>query len=72
MKATLTFTLPEDREDFDDAVRGSEWKQAVRDVMDELRNRIKYGELPEAEVATLEAVRSMVLEVLDGRGLVLP
>lgn len=69
MIATLQFTLPDEQESFTEAIDGTRWHGAMLDVLEELRRRVKYEELPEHEVKTLESVRSMIYEVLDERGL---
>ena len=65
MIATIQFELPAEQESFDDATDGWKWRAAMCEVMAELRQRVKYEELPEAEKATIEAVRDMIYEVLD-------
>ena len=42
MKATLTFKLPEDEEEFQNATKGSSYRLALWDLDQFLRNYIKY------------------------------
>jgi hypothetical protein len=44
MTATLSFNLPEDRYEFDAAIQGEQWRSALNELDQELRNRIKYEE----------------------------
>ena len=69
MFATLQFALPDEQESFTEALDGTAWHAAMLDVLDELRRRVKYADLPEHEVKTIEAVRSMIYAGLDDRGL---
>jgi len=43
MRAILQFELPEDEPDFRDAIEGSDVRQALREVGETLRSRVKYG-----------------------------
>ena len=68
--ATLTYSLPEDREDLDDALHGSAWRRVAWDLSEELRRRVKYEDsLSEVERRTLEAVRSALHEIAEEHGL---
>lgn len=44
MTASLSFTLPEDRYEFDAAVQGEQWRNTLLEFAQELRSRIKYEE----------------------------
>jgi hypothetical protein len=44
MTASLSFTLPEDRYEFDAAVQGEQWRNTLSELDQELRSRIKYEE----------------------------
>jgi len=43
-KAILEFTLPEDREAFDDAVKGEYYRYALEELRNVFRNKAKYTE----------------------------
>ena len=47
MKATLEFNLPEDRDDFELATKGSKWYGVVWDMDHWLRQQYKY--MPDSE-----------------------
>jgi hypothetical protein len=43
VRATLTFDLPEEREDLMDALNGSHYRSALEDIDQRLRSLSKYG-----------------------------
>jgi len=49
MDATLHFNLPDDEPDFRDAIEGSDTRQALREVGEMLRSRVKYGIPPDVK-----------------------
>ena len=69
MIATLRFMLPEDRDEFDVAVHGGDWREAMREVTEELRTKIKHGDLSEDDARIFTEVRDMIFSVLDDREL---
>ncbi len=66
MKATLTFTLPEEQGEYDRAMLGPQALSVLWDIDQHLRGILNHGE-PSPEVRELcEAVRAMIPgEVLD-------
>ena len=69
MTATLTFTLPEEQEEFQCAVDGSEWKSAMDDISNWLRSKLKYEELAPEQDAAYEAARNQLHTIIQERGL---
>jgi hypothetical protein len=69
MKAILEFTLPEESHEHQDALRGSEWKWAVDDIISYLRNETKHVDHSAEEYRILDAVRERMAEILKERGL---
>jgi hypothetical protein len=67
--ATLTFTLPEEQEEFQCAVDGSEWKSAMDDISNWLRAKLKYEELTPEQDAAYEAARNQLHTIIQERGL---
>ena len=57
MKATLKFNLPEDREEFEQAVRASDIHAALWDFKQKLRGHIKYEEHSHEVYEMLDKVR---------------
>ena len=69
MTATLTFTLPEEQEEFYLAAKGSEWRIIVEDLDAHLRSRLKHEDLSEDVHAALDRARTHLYELLEGRQL---
>lgn len=58
MKATLTFNLPEDQDDFNNAVKGIDYKIALQEIGEYLRRELKYNQsLTDIEYKTIEKIR---------------
>ena len=58
MKAVLEFNLPEEQYEFNNAIKGGDWKHVCWEMDQLLRKHIKYDEdLKEDEVKMLEYVR---------------
>jgi len=66
MIATLTFNLPEDREEYELAVNGSKYYCAASDFSNYLRHKLKYIELEEREQVIFEEVRKKFYECFEG------
>lgn len=64
MKATLEFSLPEEQEDFDNAVRAPKLKSALWNIVQLLRSIDKYEELSDGERKMIVRVRELVHEQL--------
>ena len=57
-KATLSFTLPEEQEEFNTAKNGANYAAAIAEMDNWLRSQIKYNDaLSEEARATLEDAR---------------
>lgn len=69
MKAILEFALPEESQEHQDALRGSDWKYAVDDLLQYLRTQIKHAENSADEYRTFERVREQLFEILEERDL---
>jgi hypothetical protein len=67
--ATLTFTLPEEQEEFDRAVKGSDWRMIVEDLDAHLRSRLRHEDLSEDVAVALDRARQHLYELLEERGL---
>jgi hypothetical protein len=58
MKATLEFNLPEDQPEFNNAIKGGNWKNVCWDIDQYLRKHIKYDEsLSEEQLRVYEGIR---------------
>ena len=69
MTATLTFSLPEEQEEFDRAVQGGNWRMIVEDLDAHLRSRLKHEDLPDEVHAALDRARTHLYGLLEERGL---
>ncbi len=69
MTATLTFTLPDEQEEFYHAVQGGNWRMIVEDMDAHLRSRLKHEDLPEDLAAALDAARQHLHALVAERGL---
>jgi hypothetical protein len=67
--ATLTFSLPEEQEEFDRAVQGGNWRMVVEDLDAHLRSRLRHEDLPEDVAAPLDAARQHLHALVAERGL---
>jgi hypothetical protein len=65
MKATLTFNLPEDNEEFNRAVKAADYYVCLFDFYQYLRTQLKYNEqLSDIERDTFERIREEFKEIL--------
>ena len=54
MKATLTFELPDDQYEYNYTLNAARYKDALSDIMDMIRNEVKYGNHDEATHEVLD------------------
>lgn len=64
-KATLSFTLPEEQEEFDLCRNGTRLSCAVDNFDNFLRGKIKYEDLDEKTEAIYQAIRDKLWECLN-------
>jgi hypothetical protein len=69
MTATLTFSLPEEQEEFDRAVQGSDWRMIVEDLEAHLQSRLKHEDLSEDVAVALDRARQHLFTLIAERGL---
>jgi hypothetical protein len=65
MKAKLTFNLPEDKYEWENAMRADAMFCALWDLSQELRTLWKYEELSEEEWNMVERIRDKFYEILS-------
>lgn len=71
-KATITFTLPEEQQDFHDAVHASDYKMVLWDLDQRLRSKIKYDDtLDSSLAAAYQEARDMLHGYLNDYGVTL-
>lgn len=66
MIGKLVFKLPEEREDFEMAQKGWEYRIVLSDVCDELRKRYKYMD---QETIKIDELRELIANMLSERNL---
>ena len=66
MKVTLSFNLPEDQEQYENCILGSNFKAAMQDFDNKLRSKIKY-----TNDHNLERARKLFLQTLKDRNITL-
>lgn len=71
MQATLTFTLPEDQEQFELATNAVKWMNFAHEFSEYLRTEYKYNEdkYTDEQYKLLEKVREKFYEMLNEEGL---
>jgi hypothetical protein len=65
MKATLTFTLPEEQEAFELAVSASKLRGILTGLDEHLRGRVKYADLTEEQAESYEGIRDHLHALLQ-------
>lgn len=70
-KVRLTFSVPDENDELNDALNGTEWRNAIQEIEQTLRARIKYESNKEWDEDTVIAIRDMIYETLKNRELVL-
>lgn len=73
MKAKLIFTLPEEQDEFNNSIKGSEWHNVCREMDIWLRNNTKYApdNMSEQEYKAYEKCREHLQELMGENGLTL-
>ena len=57
MKATLSYTLPEENEEFENARKGWNYQNTLYELDQYLRSKLKYEELTETQQIIYQEVR---------------
>lgn len=65
MEYILKFNLPEENEEFRDAIDTLNYKHSLIDFREVIRNKLKYQELTRCEAKVWEQVRSEFLKILE-------
>ena len=70
MKATLTFNLPDESQEFRTAIDGWKWKSVLRTIDENLRSKIKWdNNLKDEQVKSLQEMRNIIREFLNENNL---
>lgn len=67
MKSTLHFNLnlPEDKEAFEDALNGSNYKRILQELDKEMRKMTKYEDLDDKEQKIVDILRTLLYDELN-------
>jgi hypothetical protein len=65
MKAILEFSLPDDQEYWDMAVKAREMAYALNDIRNYLRSRVKYEEMPAEKWETCDEIYQEFFRLLE-------
>lgn len=63
MKAVLKYNLPDDNEDFKDAINGTKYRIVIDDIDNYLREKLKYGHNFTSADEALEKVREELYQL---------
>lgn len=69
MKGILEFNLPENKDDFELAQQGWQWKLIVCELLDFLRSETKYKDHTAEEYAVFDLIRDRISDELRERNL---
>lgn len=64
MRVTMEYVLPKDDYEYRDALNGAKYHQALEDIYQMLRNKVKYDQLTEAEGIAYNDVYDRFNEIL--------
>jgi hypothetical protein len=64
--ATLTFTLPDERDEHYTAINAGRYRSVIYEMQMYLRNKLKYEELDEIEARVYQELREFIVAELDG------
>lgn len=67
--ATLSYSLPDEAEEFDNATHATQWRSVVEEIDQYLRDQVKFGEHKRPARAALEAARTELFCMIRDRGL---
>ena len=65
MKAILKFDLPEEQEEFNDAVNGNAFKTVIWELDQYMRSQLKHGDLPDDVHEKVQEIRDQLHSILD-------
>ena len=71
MKATLTFSLPDEQIEHYNAINGGGFRYCLQELDGELRNRLKHGHVFEDPTDALLAIRKHLHDLIQDNDLVL-
>jgi hypothetical protein len=67
MKAKLTFNLPEEQEEFNDAINGNAFKAVIWELDKHMRSQIKHGDLADDVQEKVQEIRYYLCELMTDK-----
>lgn len=68
-KATLTYNLPEENEEFNLACRSTKYHSVIWDILQLFRSKLKYEDLKDEEYDLLSSVSDSVYDIINEAGI---
>ena len=69
MKAKLTFNLPEEQDEFDNAINGNKAHLSLWQISQNIRAIWKHGDLNDSQFEIVDRIRNEFYEVLHENGI---
>ena len=69
MKATLSFSLPDEREEHETAVHAMDYRAVLGEVDNKLRDCLKYGHTYKSIEEAFDGIRQLLLTEMAERGI---
>jgi hypothetical protein len=69
MKIIIEFNLPEEREEYQNSINGTDWRGVVQALDEMLRQKLKYGEISGKTHKEVEEIRTSLHEFCSERNL---
>jgi hypothetical protein len=66
---TLSFTLPEERQEFEDACKAGDFRSVLSYLDRELRSHLKHDTHPEWDGRTVEEIRKILWDLVADYGI---
>ena len=66
---TLSFTLPEEQQEFDDACKAGCFRSVLGNLDGELRSHLRYDSHPDWDSRTVEAIRKILWDLVADYGI---
>jgi len=66
---TLSFTLPEEQQEFEDACKAGDFRCVLGQFDNELRSHLKYNSHPDWDGRTVEEIRKILWDLVADYGI---
>jgi len=69
---SLTFSLPEEQQEFEDACKGGDFRRVFSQLDSDLRSHIRHNTHPEWDLATVEEIRKILHDLMADYNIFIP